>query len=245
MASAGLPETSKGGAMRRITSWAMTWERSAPVCTTGEAREHHGGMRPWIRNPWVPDPDGWRRYLPANAAREHVMDAAQLDHLVADIYAELKAQAARASRRKPGEPSPTSLVHETVLRLYRQQPDRWRDERHFRATASIALKQVFLDSLRHRRAIKRGGDAPHVSLDDVNGIDGFDGLDTGHELIAISEVLDALEVEAPRTAQVVAMKVFGELENQEVADALKVSRATVDREWRAARALLASWHRGA
>lgn len=161
------------------------------------------------------------------------MDERRVDELIHEIYAELRAQAGRAASRAAAGSSPTSLVHETVLRLYRQAPERWTDERHFRATAALALKQVLIDDLRRLRAGKRDGDV--VTFDDAGS------PERQLDYVVVGQVIEALELESPRTAKVVALKVLGELENQEVADALGVSRATVDREWRAARALLGAW----
>jgi RNA polymerase sigma factor (TIGR02999 family) len=164
------------------------------------------------------------------------MDERRVGELVEEIYAELKRQAARLVTRARGQPTPTSLVHETVLRLYRQAPERWADERHFRATAALALKQVLIDSARRATADKRGGPAAeHITLADIGT------MGRQFDVVVIGQVLDALESGSPRTAKVVALKLLGELENEEIATALEISRATVDREWRAARALLQTW----
>jgi RNA polymerase sigma factor (TIGR02999 family) len=163
------------------------------------------------------------------------MDAARVDHLIQQIYAELKRQAGRASLRGAADASPTSVVHDTILRLYRRDPTAWVDEQHFRATAALALQQVLVDNVRRGRAARRSPDGERVSLADVGA------AASQHDALIVGEVLAALQVDSPRTAQVVALKVLGGLENEEIAAALQISRATVDREWRAARALIATW----
>lgn len=163
------------------------------------------------------------------------MDTARVDHLIQQIYAELKRQAGRAALRGAADASPTSVVHDTILRLYRRDPAAWTDERHFRATAALALQQVLVDNVRRGRAAKRAPDGERVSLADVGA------AASQHDALVVGEVLAALQVDSPRTAQVVALKVLGGLENEEIATALQISRATVDREWRAARALIATW----
>lgn len=163
------------------------------------------------------------------------MDDQRVAELIREIYAQLRQQASRDSARAHLEISPTSVVHETVLRLYRQAPDRWTDERHFRATAAIALKQVLIDHLRKLRADKRAPEAERDPTADPPG------SGSQHDVVLVAQVLEALDEEDPRAGRVAALKLLGELENQEIADALGISRATVDRDWKAARALLAAW----
>ncbi|MDP2316784.1 MAG: ECF-type sigma factor [Pseudomonadota bacterium] len=165
------------------------------------------------------------------------MDRSDVEQLITEIYGELREQAARLARRAGGGPTPSSLVHDAVLRLYRRAPERWTDERHFRATAALALKQVLIDGARRRGAEKRGGNVERAEASEARV------AELQHEIVQLGEVLAALEAASPRTARVVALKVLGELENEEIADALGVSRSTVDREWRGARALLGAWGR--
>ena len=133
----------------------------------------------------------------------------------------------------------TGLVHEAYLRLCAAGTDRdarWRDREHFCAVAALAMRQVLVDACRRRLAAKRGGGAEQVSLADA----GTPGESATVDLLALDATLGRLARLDERLARVVELRIFGGLTGDEMAEALHVSRRTVETDWRRARAWLAS-----
>ncbi|MET0397754.1 MAG: sigma-70 family RNA polymerase sigma factor [Longimicrobiaceae bacterium] len=161
-------------------------------------------------------------------------DRGAFDRLFPLVYAELRALADRQLR---GEAvghtlQATALVHEAYLKL--AAPDgaaAWSDRAHFFGIASRAMRQVLVDHARRRRADKRGGAWARTTLSDKPL-----ALDTDpEELLALDAALEGLE---PRQREIVEMRFFGGMTEEEVAAALGVSDRTVRREWVKARAWL-------
>jgi RNA polymerase sigma factor (TIGR02999 family) len=159
--------------------------------------------------------------------------------LMPHVYAELQ----RIARGALGGGAhatlqPTALVHSAFARLFGSQDgagDGWNDRKHFFVVAAKAMRQVVVDHARRRGAVKRGGGRAAVTLDE-----GFVLADEPRpELLDLDEALRELEAQDPRQARVVELRWFAGLEVTEVAAALDVSRATVERDWRFARAWLA------
>ncbi len=156
---------------------------------------------------------------------------ASVDDILPHLYASLHQRASRLVARRQTSVSPSSLVHDAVLRLYRVDPERWESEAHFRAVAAKAMRQVLIDRSRARNALKRGGDQVQVTLSGV-------GTDGQFELVEIHRAIERLEHARPRTAEVVVLRLLGGLDVEDVAETLDLSPSTVKREWRAGRALL-------
>lgn len=161
-------------------------------------------------------------------------DREAFDRLFPLVYAELRAMADRQLR---GEAvghtlQATALVHEAYLKL--AAPDgaaAWSDRAHFFGIASRAMRQVLVDHARRRRAGKRGGAWSRTTLSGKPL-----ALDTDpEELLALDAALEGLE---PRQREIVEMRFFGGMTEEEVAAALGVSDRTVRREWVKARAWL-------
>ena len=110
----------------------------------------------------------------------------------------------------------------------------WRNRAHFFGVAASAMRQILVEMARERGCQKRGGGARRVSLDEAMVISA--GLD--EDLMAIDEALGALAQFDARKAQVVEMRFFGGLTEEEIAGALGVSPETVRRDWRLARSWL-------
>jgi RNA polymerase sigma factor (TIGR02999 family) len=160
------------------------------------------------------------------------------------VYDELRRlAAARLAHEKPGQTlQPTALVHEAYLRLVgssRSEKDgqnaaEWNSRGHFFAAAAEAMRRILVERARQKRGPRRGGDRVRVSLDAA-----CDVPDENHEqLLAVSEALMALSEESKIKADLVKMRYFLGMSNQEAADALGISRATADRYWAYAKAFL-------
>jgi RNA polymerase sigma-70 factor (ECF subfamily) len=154
------------------------------------------------------------------------------------IYAELHRLAGRYMRQEgPGHTlNTTALVNEAYLRLVNQNNVNWQNRAHFFAVSAQAMRNILIDMARSRKRLRRGGDAQRVSLDEAL----IFSDDRAAELIALDDALKELAKLDERKSRIVEMRYFGGLNAEETAEVLKVSVATVDREWRRARAWLYS-----
>lgn len=132
--------------------------------------------------------------------------------------------------------SATSLVHEVFLRIAKRGELPFHDRDHFFAIASRAMRQVIIDTVRERRAGKRG--AGQVVDMELVSLAAPAAAVPPEELLALDRALERLENDAPRLARTVEWHFFGGLTFDEIAAATSVSRSTVERDWRAARAIL-------
>jgi len=152
------------------------------------------------------------------------------------VYDELRQLARRyLSRERPNHTlQPTALVHEAWFRLSGRGAGPWRDESHFFATAALAMRRILIDHARRRQADKRGGGRAIAGLD-MEKL----GVAVGDDyLLALDEALVRLAKFDERQAKVVELRFFAGLTVPEVAEVLGWSRATVERDWRVARAWL-------
>ncbi|HEX4762732.1 MAG TPA: ECF-type sigma factor [Usitatibacter sp.] len=130
----------------------------------------------------------------------------------------------------------TALVHESFLRLQGAGKVDLQDRNHFMAYAATAMRSVIVDYVRQRAAEKRGGDVDHVTLD--TGLAETLGA-TDAEIVEVHEALEALGQVDPRLVQVVEMRYFAGLSDDEIGAALGLTGRTVRRDWDRARLLLA------
>ena len=135
--------------------------------------------------------------------------------------------------------STTDLAHEAYTRLSRNTVIDYRDRGHFFAVAARATRHFVIDHLRSRMSEKRGGGLPFVALDDVEDDVVQEGIDLGVDWIAVHDALNVLEDIDGESARIVELKFFSGLTTEEIADAVGISRATVVRSWRFAKAWLA------
>jgi RNA polymerase sigma factor (TIGR02999 family) len=152
------------------------------------------------------------------------------------LYAELK-RVARSHLRKenPGHTlSATGLAHEAWFRMAEQSRTPWQNRSHFLAVASTMMRRILVNHELARRANKRDVDMVAVTL---SGLEQF-SVAPDRDVVAVHEALLAFEAVDARAAKVVELRFFGGLENEEVAQALDVSLATVKRDWAVARAWL-------
>jgi RNA polymerase sigma factor (TIGR02999 family) len=169
-------------------------------------------------------------------------DKAALDALTPILYQDLKRLAGDLLRReRPGHTlSATALVHEIYLRLIDQRRVRWENRVHFFGAAARIMRRVLVDHARARTALKRGGSAVKSAIEEDSAVVG--GLP--EDIVDLDAALDALAAIDERKARVVEMKYFAGMTNQETAAALAVSDATVERDWKLARAWLIKTLRG-
>jgi RNA polymerase sigma factor (TIGR02999 family) len=172
-------------------------------------------------------------------ARWRQGDADARDRLFAVVHPELQHLAARLLRRERPDHTlePNALVNELYLRLIGSQPISYQDRAHFLAIAAQTMRRVLIDHARARLADKRGGVLERVPLSDAGG--GAAAISC-EQLIDLDTELAALATVEPRAARVVELCFFGGLPQEDVAEVLGVSVITVKRDWKAARAWLAS-----
>jgi RNA polymerase sigma-70 factor, ECF subfamily len=175
-------------------------------------------------------------------ARARVGDPKASEALFVRVYAHLRSLAGTYFRGKAASHTlqPTALVHEAFLRLMRRDGG-WEDRNHFIAVAATAMRQILTDHARRRSADKRGGGQAHLSLGDWLPGDAAVRGDAGAvDALAMDDALKQLALMSPRQVRIVELRCFGGLTVEEAAEVLSLSRATVEREWRLARAWLRS-----
>lgn len=163
-------------------------------------------------------------------------DGESLTDLIPLVYQELHRLAHRALMKNSGNGSvqTTALVNEAYLRLVDVKTVSWQNRTHFFAVASNLMRNILVDFARGRLSQKRGGGAGHVELDEALDF----ATSRSAELVALDEVLTELARLSERQARVVELKFFGGLTEDEIAEVVKISPATVRRDWQAARAWL-------
>jgi len=163
-------------------------------------------------------------------------DPTAFDKLVPLVYKELHRIAHRyISRGQRGYTlQTTALVHEAYLRLIDVKSVRWQNRAHFLAVAAQSMRRILVDLARARHNLKRGGRAPQVSLDEAL----VATSERSGDLLALDEALGRLAMLNRRQSQVVELRYFGGLTENEVSEVLKVSPRTVRSDWSLARAWL-------
>lgn len=159
-------------------------------------------------------------------------DANALETLLPLVYNELRRLARHHLRRERPDHTlqSTDLVHEAYLRLIRQRAVHFENRAHFFAISAQLMRQVLVDHARSRRAAKR--DAGHrVTLDGA----ALFSNDHRVDLLALDDALHNLARLDPRQSQIVELRYFGGLTLEETAEALRISLATVKREWTTAK----------
>lgn len=163
-------------------------------------------------------------------------DPAALDRLAEQVYGELRAMARRYMKNeRPGHTlQTTALVHEVYLRLVDETQIEWRERAQFFAMAAKMMRRILVDAARARKSLKRGGMALQVNLDETALV----SASPGPPILALDEALTSFSQVAPRQAQVVELRYFGGLTEEEIVAALNISPRTVRRDWDFARAWL-------
>ena len=161
-------------------------------------------------------------------------DAQAAEQLLPLVYDELrKLAAAQMAQEKPGHTlDATALVHEAYLRLVGDQ--QFADRRHFFRVAAEAMRRILIDRARRKRRTKHGGHRERLPLSDVE----IAAEAPAEQLLALDEALDRLAAVDPVKAELVKLRYFAGLCEEEAAAALGISRATASRYWTYARAWL-------
>jgi RNA polymerase sigma-70 factor, ECF subfamily len=160
------------------------------------------------------------------------------DHILSLVYDELRRLAGGYLRRERRDHTlqPTALVHEAYLRLVDQRRVDWHNRSQLVALAAVMMRRILLNHSREWRTEKRGAGASHVPLTVSAAV----CQPPSEDVIALHETLERLEAQDERKGRIVQLKFFSGLTTPEIADALNVSTATVEREWTFARAWLAN-----
>ena len=196
-------------------------------------------------SPLLPDPPAPGRSV--QAAQEDF--AACLDGIAAGeptarnrlfviVYAELRSLASShlLKERANHTLQSTALVHEAWLKLIEQERFDFREREHFLAVASKAMRRILVDHARAHQRAKRGGGWRRVAWEEANEV-----MTTSQpelDLLTVDQALSRLRSSNEHLARIAEMRLFGGLELEEIAATVGVSRATLFRQWRAARALL-------
>ena len=163
-------------------------------------------------------------------------DRAALDQLVPIVYDELRRLAGSHLRRRGTDQSlqPTALVHEAYLRLADQGHTSWQNRTQFFGLAAKLMHDILIDQARQRLAGKRGGGQLRVSLGEADRR----GNQSAMEILALDDALRDLAAANPQHARLVELRFFGGLTIEEAAEVLGTSHATIERQWRYAKAWL-------
>ncbi len=178
-----------------------------------------------------------------NSEVTHILEAIERDDgsasaetLLPLVYDELRTLAAqRMAKESPAHTlQPTALVHEAWLRLAGERKQSWRNRGHFFAVAAEAMRRILIDSARRKQAVKHGGKLQRAELQELE-----DPASVSEDvLIRVHEAIESLELEDPSAAELVKLRFFAGLTQDEAALAQGISERTVRRHWRFARAWL-------
>ncbi len=163
-------------------------------------------------------------------------DPSAAEQLLPIVYDELRRlAAAKLAQEKPGQTlDATALVHEAYLRLVGDYA--FADRRHFFRVAAEAMRKILIDRARRKQCVRHGGDRERVSLSDVEPAAELES----DQLLAMDEALERFSTLEPAKAELVKLRYFGGLTEEDAAAALGISRATASRHWNYARAWLIS-----
>jgi RNA polymerase sigma-70 factor (ECF subfamily) len=164
-------------------------------------------------------------------------DETVLEELIPLVYDELKRLANNYLRKeRPGHTlQPTALVNEAYMRLAEQKRMKWQNRAQFYGIAAQLMRRILVDHAREKHAEKRGGAAQQrLSITSAGEVGTAPDLD----VLALHEALEELATMDPQQARIVELKFFGGLSIEETAEVLSLGHATVERDWKMARAWL-------
>lgn len=159
-----------------------------------------------------------------------------LDKLYPLVYEELRRLARSYMKREPKGHTlqTTALINEAYVRIVDQKSVHWQNRSHFFAISAQIMRRILVDHARRYLHAKRGGGARRVSLDEAMIV----AAERSEEVLMLDEALSNLARMDPRRCQVVELRYFAGLNNQEIASVLHISENTVMRDWNLARAWL-------
>jgi RNA polymerase sigma factor (TIGR02999 family) len=170
-----------------------------------------------------------------NAAQEGKTHASET--LIPVVYAELRRLAAyRLAQEKPGQTlQATALVHEAYLRLVESKDQRWESRQHFFGAASEAMRRILVEVARRKSRVKHGANQQRVDVDDIE----LPMRVSPEDVLAVDEALEQLDEADPQAGELVRLRFFAGLTEDEASQILGISRRTAGRIWEFARAWLA------
>ncbi|HEU4933477.1 MAG TPA: sigma-70 family RNA polymerase sigma factor [Pyrinomonadaceae bacterium] len=169
-------------------------------------------------------------------ARWNEGDENALDQLMPLVYDELHRLAANYLRKERRQHTlqPTALVNELYLKISDQQRTNWRNRAQFFGVAAQLMRRILVDHARAHYTSKRGSGRYCISLRNVAAF----GAQPDADLMTLHEILKRLEALDPNQARIVELRFFGGLTIEEAAEVMEISHATVEREWKTAKAYL-------
>jgi RNA polymerase sigma-70 factor, ECF subfamily len=158
------------------------------------------------------------------------------ERLIPLVYDELRRMAAHYMRleRSGHTLQSTALVHEAYVRLLGEGDIQWENHSHFFGVAAQMMRRILVDYARARKAEKRGGPLPTLSLEEATPLPAV----VSPEILALDEALSRLEQRDARQCRIVELLFFGGLSEAEAATVLGISARTVRRDWTVAKAWL-------
>jgi RNA polymerase sigma factor (TIGR02999 family) len=163
-------------------------------------------------------------------------DPQAAEELLVLVYDELRRLAAsKLALEAPGQTlQPTALVHEAWLRLVGDHPASFNDREHFFRASAEAMRRILIDRARRKHTIRHGGAYQRVDFNDLD----LTAPAADDQLLAVNDALDKFALEHPLQAEVVKLRYFAGLTNEEVSEVMKVSVSTVKNYWTFSRAWL-------
>jgi RNA polymerase sigma-70 factor (ECF subfamily) len=164
-------------------------------------------------------------------------DQKALDKLMPLVYSELRKLAGNYLRRERQDHTlqPTALVNEAYLKLVDQRKAKWQNRAQFYGVSAQLMRRILVDHARQHQAAKRGGsDQQRLSITSAEQLVQQPQVD----LLALHEALEELATLDPQQERIVELRFFGGLSIEETAEVLGVGHATVERDWKMARAWL-------
>jgi RNA polymerase sigma factor (TIGR02999 family) len=169
-----------------------------------------------------------------DALREGQTQASE--KLIPLVYDELRRLAEyQLAREKPGQTlQATALVHEAYLRLVSQSHDRWENRRHFFGAAAQAMRRIIVENARRKRRLVHGGTLQRVDREVAE----IAAAVPSEDVLALDEALEEFARKEPQAAELVHLRFFVGLTQEQAAELLGISRRTVNSMWVFARAWL-------
>ena len=163
-------------------------------------------------------------------------DAGAADELLKLVYDELRGLAAsKIALQPPGQTlQPTALVHEAWLKLVASGHPRFKNRAHFFSAAAEAMRHILIDRARRKQTQRHGGDFARVAFEDLN----LAAPCPDDQLLAVNEALEKFALKYPAQAEVVKLRYFAGMTNEEVSQLLEISLSTVKNYWNFSRAWL-------
>ena len=165
-------------------------------------------------------------------------DVRAVDKLFPLVYQELRQLAAqRMSKESPGQTlQATALVHEAYLRLVGEENQHWSSRHHFFSAAAEAMRRILIENARRKKSLKYGGGRKRIALDEA--ILMKDDDTATDDLIELDKALEKLSKKDKVKADLVKLRYFVGLTNEQAAEVLGISASTADRHWAYARSWL-------